>query len=143
MKKNVFIRTFGSFDVFVDGAPISFSSNKAKELLALIIDKKGGILTNEEAFTYLWETLPYDHRSGSAYRKVVGRLNDTLRLYGVENILIKVNNGRYANTSIFDCDYYQYLNGDEKAIKDFNGEYMSNYSWGEYTLAKLWDMWKE
>lgn len=32
---HIFIRTFGYFDVFVDGVPILFRSEKAKELLAL------------------------------------------------------------------------------------------------------------
>lgn len=142
MQKNIFIRTFGSFDVFVNGVPISFSSSKAKELLALIIDKKGGVLTNEEGYSYLWESAPYDHKSGSGFRKVVGRLNETLKNYGIDSIIKKVSNGRYANSNSFDCDYYLFLEGDENAKKQFNGEYMSNYSWGEYTLAKLWNMWK-
>ena len=38
-----------------------------------------------------------------------------------------------------DCDYYSYLDnkGVEGAEKLFNGEYMSQYSWAEYTLASL------
>ena len=40
---HIFIRTFGYFDVFVDGVPILFRSEKAKELLALLVDRRGGI----------------------------------------------------------------------------------------------------
>jgi hypothetical protein len=39
--KQVFIRTFGYFDIFVNSHPIEFSCSKAKELLALLVDRGG------------------------------------------------------------------------------------------------------
>ena len=36
--KRIVIRTFGYFDIFVDGETIPFSCKKAKELLALLVD---------------------------------------------------------------------------------------------------------
>ena len=33
--QNIFIKTFGGFDVFVDGKQVNFSSEKAKEMLAI------------------------------------------------------------------------------------------------------------
>jgi hypothetical protein len=38
---------------------------------------------------------------------------------------------------LVDCDYYRYLNG-EKNASDFCGEYMSQYSWAEETLAQIY-----
>ena len=35
------IRTFGYFDVFVEGKPIAFRNKKSKELLALLVDRRG------------------------------------------------------------------------------------------------------
>jgi len=49
----IWIRTFGNFDVFVAGVPIRFTSAKAKELLAVLVDRRGGSLTAEEAIAYL------------------------------------------------------------------------------------------
>ena len=40
--KRIVIRTFGYFDIFVDGETIPFSCKKAKELLALLVDRMGG-----------------------------------------------------------------------------------------------------
>jgi hypothetical protein len=37
----------------------------------------------------------------------------------------------------FDCDYYRWIDGDVSAINAFSGEYMSQYSWSEYTLAGI------
>ena len=39
--QNIFIKTFGGFDVFVDGKQVHFSSEKAKEMLAVLVDKRG------------------------------------------------------------------------------------------------------
>ena len=38
--KRIVIRTFGYFDIFVDGETIPFSCKKAKELLALLVDRR-------------------------------------------------------------------------------------------------------
>ena len=46
-KKRVYIRTFGRFDLFIDGKAVYFSNTKAKELLALCVDHRGGALTIE------------------------------------------------------------------------------------------------
>ncbi|MPM53665.1 hypothetical protein SDC9_100434 [bioreactor metagenome] len=136
-RKRIFFRTFGNFDVFIDGKPVPFSSAKAKELLALLVDRKGGILTSEEAFSYLWEDKQYDSSSQSLYRKVIQRLKENLKSSGIEDILLRTKDGRCLDRDMFDCDYYRFLNGDADAVKSFTGEYMTNYSWGEFTLAGL------
>ena len=47
--KRIVIRTFGYFDIFVDGETIPFSCKKAKELLALLVDRRGGFVTTGDA----------------------------------------------------------------------------------------------
>ncbi|MGI6108919.1 MAG: diguanylate cyclase, partial [Eubacteriaceae bacterium] len=54
-RPRVYIRTFGYFDVFVNGTAIPFCHTKAKELLALLTDRRGGYLTSKEAISCLWE----------------------------------------------------------------------------------------
>ncbi|MCR5367783.1 hypothetical protein [Eubacterium sp.] len=38
---------------------------------------------------------------------------------------------------MIDCDYYRMLGGDVNAVNSYHGEYMKQYSWAEYTNAKL------
>lgn len=54
LNERVFIKTFGRFDVFVDGLAIHFKSSKSKELLALLVDNQGGVITMEVAISILW-----------------------------------------------------------------------------------------
>ena len=41
-KPKVYIQTFYGFDVFVNGRVIYFPSKKSKELLAILINQRGG-----------------------------------------------------------------------------------------------------
>ncbi len=134
-KRNVFIRTFGRFEVFLNDRPVEFSSSKAKEMLALLVDRKGGIVSTEEMLTYLWEDKPDNDRSRNLCRKVAQRLHNQLEEYGIDDIVVRHNRGRSLDTGKVSCDYYQYLAGENKA--EFRGEYMTNYSWAEDTLASL------
>lgn len=37
----------------------------------------------------------------------------------------------------FECDLYQYLDGEDKGRDTFHGNYLLNYSWGETTGTAL------
>lgn len=136
----VFIRTFGYFDVFVNGEPVCFTNSKEKELLAILIDRNGGTLSAEEAISILWENEPCGDKQLGRYRKLAMKLKNTLRDLGIENILI-VNRGiRSINKKLVICDYYKFLDGEQEYIKMFADCYMFNYSWAENTTALLMDM---
>ena len=77
-KSNVFIRTFGYFDVFVNDKPIAFKNKKSKELLALLVDRRGGFVTSEEAISFLWEDEDANPVTLARYRKVALRLKNIL-----------------------------------------------------------------
>ena len=74
-KKPAYIRTFGRFDLFINGELVIFSNKKAKELLALCVDNKGGVVTMEEAVDKLWENRLYDEKVKNLYRRAVMDLN--------------------------------------------------------------------
>lgn len=131
--RRVFIQTFGRFEVFLDGKPVEFKSAKAKEFLALLVDRKGGIVTTEEMLTYLWEDKTDTDSSRSLCRKVVQRLHRNLEQYGIGNIVERHTRGRSLKVGSVRCDYYEYLEGK----RSFVGEYMSNYSWAEETLGTI------
>ena len=139
-EKKIRITTFGQFDVFIDGKPAKFNGKKVKELFALLVDKRGHPLNTEEAFSCLWEGEMYTNESASKYRKLWARLQEFL----IENDLmdlINVEKGeRSLNCDIVECDYFNFMNGDVTAIKKFTFTYMSEYWWGEETLANLSEM---
>ena len=134
---NVTIRTFGYFDVFVGDKPIAFRNKKSKELFALLVDRKGGFVSGEEAIAFLWEDEPASTLTLSRYRKVALRLKNTLEEYGVSDILETVNGKRRIVVEKVKCDLYDYLSGKDEYAQLFKGSYLSNYSWSENTLGEL------
>lgn len=136
-KTRVRIRTFGYFDVFVDEKPIAFRNAKSKELFALLVDRRGGFVSSEEAISFLWENESANSVTLARYRKVALRLKNILEEYGIGNIVESVNGKRRLVTELVRCDLYEYLSGQEEYAQLFKGSYLTNYSWGENTLAEL------
>ena len=135
--KNIYIRTFGRFEIFLNDEIVFFRNSKSKELLALLVDMQGGSVTTEFGISKLWEDRPYDKKTQSLYRKAAKQLKDTLKEKGIEDIIISNKSSRCLNTKKVKCDYYAYLENDVKGKNKFNQEYMSNYLWAEETLATL------
>lgn len=133
----VSIRTFGYFDVFIGGKPIAFRSQKAKELFALLIDRRGGFVTSEEAIGFLWEEEPINSVTLARYRKVALRLKNILEEYGISDVMESVAGKRRIIPEKVRCDLYDYLSGKEEYAQLFKGSYLTNYSWGEITLGEL------
>lgn len=137
LKKRIDIITFGRFEVLVDGKPLHFSSSKARELLALLVQKRGTVLTPQEAMDCIWEGREYDKGESSVYRVTLTRLRDILSDAGIGYILQSTPRGKYLDTSQYNCDLNDFMNGDEDARRRFGGQYLSDYSWGEPVLADL------
>lgn len=131
------IRTFGYFDVFVDGKPIAFRNEKSKELFALLVDRRGGFVSSEEAIGFLWEDEPANPVTLARYRKVALRLKNLLEEYGIPEVVESVNGKRRIAAERVRCDLYEYLSGQEEYAQLFKGSYLTNYSWSETTLAEL------
>lgn len=134
---SVYIRTFGYFDVFVGDKPIAFRNKRSKELFALLVDRRGGYITSEEAIGFLWEDEPISAVTLARYRKVALRLKNILEEYGIADIVESIDGKRRIVTEKVRCDLYDYLSGKEEFIGLFKGSYLTNYSWGENTLAEL------
>ena len=135
--KRISIRTFGYFDVFVNDVPVAFKSAKAKELLAILVDRRGGYVSARDAISYLWENEPANKVTLARYRKVAMRLKNELKENNIENMIITLDGKRRINQKIVDCDLYEYLEDKQKNQDMFNGSYMLNYSWCEYMQAEL------
>lgn len=135
--KQVFIRTFGRFDVFVNETPVIFSNAKAKELFALLVDQRGGEVTMEQAIDVLWEDKPYGASVKSLYRRAVADMKNTMKALTAQSIFHIGRASCQLDVSSVDCDYYQLLLGNKNRIKEFGHEYMFDYSWAEPTLFKI------
>ncbi len=135
-EKKVFIQTFGGFDVFVDGMLLPISSPKPKELLALLVDKRGGMVMPGVAISCLWEDRPSDASTASLYRMTGKRLRELLTAAGIGFLLVD-DGYRAVNPDAFTCDRYAMENGDKQAIARFGGDYMPEYAWAEDTNARL------
>lgn len=136
--KRIYIETFGRFNIYLDGVPINFTSMDAKELLALMVDRRGTALENREAFGEMWGDKPYENTSASSLHKALRKLKDTLDNAGIGDLLVRVSpNEHRVDTDLFDCDYYQFLNGDQSARQKFAGKYMANWTWGEDVAVQL------
>ena len=136
-KKRVYARTFGHFDLFVDGEPVHFKSAKAKELLALLVDRQGGVVTSEQVIATLWEERPNDEGTQNLASKISKTLKKELDAVGAGNIICLGRGTRNLRVDTLDCDLYQFLAGEEQAQFKYYGEYMSDYDWGENRIEAL------
>lgn len=132
-ENRVFIKTFGFFDVFVDGKSVSFPSAKSKELLALLVDRNGGVVNTEQAISILWEGRKYDETVQSLFRKVLKSLRTSLEEAGIIDILVDNRNQRSIDKSKFACDYYDFLENGKNENTKFFGRYMEQYEWAKET----------
>ena len=136
-QKRIRILTFGNFDVFVDGAPLKFERKQAKEILAYLVDKRGTSATYAELAAMLWEDEEYDRTKQKNLQVYIASLVKTLLSVDVNDLILKNRQGILLNTKIVDCDYFRFLEGDTRAINSFTGQYMSAYSWAEFTTGYL------
>lgn len=133
-RKLLTVRCFGTFDVYYNGVPVSFKRQKTKELFAYLIDRKGAVVSSREICAQLWEE---EKQNLNYLHQLIADLRRGLKSLGAEAVLLSHPQGYSVDTSLIDCDYYKYLDGNEGAKHRFTGEYMSNYSWSEFTCAFL------
>lgn len=131
------IQTFGNFEVFVDNCPLYLPRTKCLECLAYLVDRRGAFIGTEELAALLWEDRPYDRALQNSVYRVVSDLAKALKREGIGEILVKARGKIAIDVNKVDCDYFGFLNGDVSQINAFHGEYMTNYSWAEFTLAQL------
>ena len=135
-QKKLYIQTFGRFVVLKEGKPLPLTG-KAKEILALVVTRRGKEISNEEIYTTLWEDRPYSNVEMTVYYNALRRLKTALKKEEVSELLISTPRGQMINTDMFDCDYYAWQDKNMGARDRFEGEFLSEYFWGESILAGL------
>ncbi len=129
------IQTFGGFAAFVDEKPLAFKRSKTKELLALLVDRRGAPVTAREACAVLWEDEPCTASQRSYYQSLVADLRATLEGAGAGGALAKSWNSLAIDPDALDCDSYRFLDGDPEAVNSYRGAYLPSYSWAEFSTG--------
>lgn len=132
---HVFMRTFGNFDMLVDGKPVIFKNSKAKELLALLVDRKGGSISSNQIFQKLWEEREYSQLTSTYVRRTVRALINQLESLELGDMVENNRNSLHINVNVFSCDYYEVMKGNTDYKCEYNGYYMTQYYWAEETIA--------
>ena len=137
LPRDIKIQTFGYFEVFVDGVPVLFKNKKAKELLAVLVDRRGGYISSGDIISCLWENESVNPTTNARCRKIVMLLKRTLAEYGIDYIVESADRQRRLISDAVDCDLFHFLAGEESYINNYDGVYMLNYSWSEWTASYL------
>jgi len=129
--KRIVIRTFGNFDILVDGVALQFARRQAKEILAYLVDKRGLSVPRRELVSNVLSDATYSRQSQTSLSAMMKNLVDTLKAVNADDILI-MNPDNYAvDLSKFECDLYDYLDGKSDGMNSYFGQYMENYAWAE------------
>ena len=135
-ERHLKVQCFGFFEVWCDDVPVKFGRSRTKMLLAYLIDRNGAMCSTQQMIEALWaegSTASYANQ----LRVFVSDLQTTLTCLGLGDVLVRQKGEVGINKKLVDCDYYEYLKGNPQALQKFHGEYMSQYSFGEVTLANL------
>ena len=132
--KKLQVKTFGNFEVYLNGEPMTFHYRKTKELLAYLIDREGAVCTNKELMSVLWES---DEPHLSYIQKIRKELQTALEEADCADVFVNKWGGCGINPDQIDCDYYDWIAGKAYAINAYRGEYMAQYSWAEITHGSL------
>lgn len=136
-KKKLEVKTFGNFTPLYDKNVIKFSRSKSPELLAYLVYKNGSSVNTKELLSVLYGDYADSARYGASLRLLISDIKHSLSELEIQNFFITEYNNFRINPEVVQCDYYDLLAGDPKAVKSFTGEFMSQYSWAEDALDFL------
>ena len=139
-KKKLKVQTFGNFEVYLDGKPLVFKYRRTKELFAYLVDRVGAMCTVGEIIGILFED---EGGREDYFQKLRRDLLSTLEEVGCANAIIHKRGMLGIVVSEIQCDYYDCLSGKKSFSSCYFGEYMSQYSFAEYTNAQLYAKFKK
>ena len=139
-KKRLKVQTFGNFEVYLDGKPLAFKYRRTKELFAYLIDRVGALCSVGEIIGVLFED---EGGREDYFQKLRRDLLSTLSDVDCEKVIIHKRGMLGVVISEVQCDYYDCLNGKKDFNTSYMGEYMSQYSFAEYTNAQLYAKFKK
>lgn len=123
------IQCFGNFEVYYKDSILPLGGDKCKKILAYLVHLNGSSCTMGELITVLWEENFNDESLSAQLRTHIATLRKGLAAVGMEGLIVKGRNYIAVDTKMYDSDYFNYLNGDERAVKLSKKGYMNGYSW--------------
>ncbi len=136
-QKRIFAQTFGNFELFVDGKPVEFKYSRTKEVFALLVSRRGAQVTNGEIIASLWEDEGDPVKKASYLRNLRQDLQNTFTRLKLTGIILKQRGSMAVATDRIECDLYDWLAKKQNSKYCYLGEFMAQYSWGEYMVAEL------
>lgn len=133
-EKLLTISCFGNFEVLYNDEILPFKRKKAKELLAILVDRNGSSMTAKQLCAILFPDDTDDSKNVVYLRQLVWDLKNTLKMVQAEEVLQHDTPYYRIDTNLVKCDYFSFL---QTGKPDFYGEYMTQYSWAEETCAML------
>ncbi len=130
----LFVRAFGDFEVFYNGAPLLFRYQKTKEMFAYLIDRRGAMVESETLITVLWGG---ETDRSNFFKQIRKDFNDTLASLGLDDVVLRRRGSIGLLTEKIPCDYFDWLKGVPAGINAYHGEYMRQYDWAESTWVNL------
>ncbi len=131
-------KTFGQFDLLVNGKSVHFKRAKSKEAIAYLIDRVGSGVTKKDIASVIFEESLYTENVQDYLGKILREMEKTLKDNDIGEILIKSHNYYAVDKTKIKCDLFDFMDEASMDKPTFFGEYMSQYSWAESTLANLY-----
>lgn len=136
LQKEVYIQMFGRFNVLKNGVPLKLRG-KTKEIFALVASRRGKEISNEEIYSTIWEDREYSNNNMKVYYNALSRLKHVLAEEDLGNLMLSTQRGQMLNTAMCDCDYFAWQDKNMGVRDRFEGEFLTEYSWGESILAGI------
>jgi len=132
------VKTFGNFEALDrNGKPISFDRSKAKEALAYLVYRRGTSVNSRELHAAIFEDGAYDKNSVNYLQQILQSMMRGLRNASAEDAVEKDYDSYRILPDKISCDYYRFLDGDARAVNQYTGEFMAQYTWAEFVNGYL------
>ena len=136
-RQTLVVKTFGNFTLMFENKVVKFNRTKSEELIGYLIYKNGSSVKTKELISILYGDNADSARFGASFRNLIVDIKRSLGELEIQNFFIAEYNNFRINPEVVKCDYYDFLAGDPSAIKRFNGEFMSQFSWAEQAIGFL------
>lgn len=144
------VSCFGGFSVRAGDAEVKFRTEKAEELLAFLIDKRGGFVSRREILDSLWEDFDGD-RALIHFNTTLHYVKKALLRYGIRLSPTYDRGGYRFDIESLDCDYLKFctfaentgaaaqenIPGYEAAAGLYAGEYLYGLEYGWVERKRL------
>ena len=130
------VQCFGNFEVFYKNEPVAFARAREKEIFAYLVDLRGAAANVGELCAILWEDSVEQEKNKHYMRNLISDIRKTLHDCKADNVFISKRNQYAVDPTKLDCDYYRYLENDVQAKAAYQGEYMKQYSWAEFSMIR-------